>query len=118
MNCAEIQPLLNAWFDGELDAVRAVDVERHITGCPTCAGAKRSLESLRAALRRSNLQYRAPDSLRDSIQRSVAAAGASASGVSNEKATSTDPAAASVAPSPGGEGRGVGDRDVRQYETP
>ncbi len=101
MNCAEIQPLLHAWFDGELDSVRALDVERHVHDCSGCAGAKRSLESLRTALRSSNLIYRAPASLRDSIRASVMATSSSGSSPATQSA-STSPGAGSVSPAPRG----------------
>jgi anti-sigma factor RsiW len=73
MNCHEIHPLLHAYVDSELDLMPSLEVDRHLKNCAACAAMKRSLESLRATLRNSDLAYRAPQSLRDRIRQSVAA---------------------------------------------
>lgn len=64
MNCPEMNPLLHAYVDGELDVMRSLDVERHLKTCAACSAAKRSLQSLHSALRHSGLSYSAPSSLR------------------------------------------------------
>lgn len=64
MNCPEMNPLLHAYVDGELDVMRSLDVERHLKTCAACAAAKRSLQSLHSTLRHSGLSYSAPASLR------------------------------------------------------
>jgi anti-sigma factor RsiW len=69
MNCAEINLLLHAYVDGELDVMRSLDVEQHIKGCSTCAAKLNSLKSLQSALKDSELVYRAPASLRAKVQR-------------------------------------------------
>ena len=72
MNCTEINPLLHAYVDSELDLMPSLEVDRHLKTCATCAAMKRSLESLRANLRNSDLAYRAPETLRARIRKSVA----------------------------------------------
>lgn len=67
MNCNEINPLLHAYVDSELDLVRSLDVERHLKTCAACAAAKRVLQSLRSTLRHSDLAYSAPLALRQRI---------------------------------------------------
>lgn len=67
MNCNEINPLLHAYVDSELDIVRSLDVERHLKTCAACTSAKRALQSLRSTLRHSDLAYSAPASLRERI---------------------------------------------------
>jgi anti-sigma factor RsiW len=67
MNCHEMNPLLHAYVDGELDVMRSLDVERHLKTCAACASAKRSLQSLRSTLRHSDLSYSAPTSLRNRL---------------------------------------------------
>lgn len=67
MTCHEMNPLLHAYVDGELDLMRNLDVERHLKTCAACAAAKRSLQSLRSTLRHSDLSYSAPGSLRNRI---------------------------------------------------
>ena len=71
MNCAEIFPLLPAYADGELDLVRSLEVEGHLKSCARCAAEKNSIQSLRDALRQNDLAYRAPDSLRTGILKTV-----------------------------------------------
>jgi anti-sigma factor RsiW len=68
MNCTEIQPLLHAYVDGELDLVRSLDVERHLKTCPGCVAKVKILQSLRAALQKNDLAYRAPASLRQHVR--------------------------------------------------
>ena len=50
MSCAEARPLLDAYFDSELDLTASLNVERHAAGCASCAQVLRNLESLRAEL--------------------------------------------------------------------
>jgi anti-sigma factor RsiW len=69
MNCAEIKPLLHAHADGELDLVRSLEVEQHLKACATCAAEKKSIQSLRDALRQGDFAFRAPDALRKEIRR-------------------------------------------------
>jgi anti-sigma factor RsiW len=55
MPCAE-QLRLQAYFDGELDAVAAADIERHTEGCAECRALLEDLERTRSLLR-SGLEY-------------------------------------------------------------
>jgi anti-sigma factor RsiW len=71
MNCTEIHPLLHAYVDSELDLMPSLEVDRHLKSCANCAALKRSLESLRANLRNSDLAFRAPESLRARIRESI-----------------------------------------------
>ncbi len=71
MNCNEINPLLHAYVDGELDLMRSLDVERHMKACGACATARRALQSLHSTLRHSNLSYSAPASLRSRIRKEI-----------------------------------------------
>ena len=43
---------VQAYFDGEADAITAADIERHMEHCDECHTLHRSLEQLRTALRR------------------------------------------------------------------
>jgi anti-sigma factor RsiW len=71
MNCAEIRLLLHAHADGELDAANSLELERHLKTCAACAAEKASLQSLRAALRKSDLNFRAPVSLKMDLRQFV-----------------------------------------------
>src|SRR5262249_16472321 len=70
MSCADMAALLHGMLDGELDAVNAVQFERHIAGCDACAAEYRPQKELRAAIRQPELFYHGPEHLR----RAVAAA--------------------------------------------
>src|SRR5215469_17505847 len=52
---------VQAYVDGELDALTAADVERHIESCADCAQLRSDLEGLRAEIRNSATYYRAGD---------------------------------------------------------
>ena len=71
MNCDETHPLLHAYHDGELDLMHSLAVEQHLKTCAGCDASRRSLQSLRLALRQHDLAYRAPKSLRSRLLRTV-----------------------------------------------
>lgn len=58
---------VHAYFDGELDANTAADIERHLQNCQDCATLLADLNSMRGALRDAAPYYRANDSLRGNI---------------------------------------------------
>jgi anti-sigma factor RsiW len=57
MPCAETSRRLPGYFDGELDALAAADMEEHLAGCADCRASLEELTALRAALRR-DLDFR------------------------------------------------------------
>src|SRR5580658_7154476 len=61
MPCAETR--LQAYFDGEVDALAAADVERHIEGCAECRAALAELQEMRSALKRELPFVRTPPEL-------------------------------------------------------
>ena len=50
MICAEVRPLLDAYFDSELDLASSLKVEQHLSECAVCAGTISNLERLREEL--------------------------------------------------------------------
>lgn len=50
MNCTEARPLLDAYFDSELDLTAALQVEQHVAECSACSGVLTNLERLREEL--------------------------------------------------------------------
>lgn len=72
MNCPQIQKLLHAHHDGELDAAHALQVDEHLADCPRCFSLTRNLSSLRNALTTDALRFSAHDSLRQSIRSAIA----------------------------------------------
>jgi anti-sigma factor (TIGR02949 family) len=65
MDCAQIRQQLDAYEDGELDAVRSREFEAHLLGCPDCLRAEERLIELRHALRKHATYHPAPAELRE-----------------------------------------------------
>lgn len=74
MSCDYTRTVLHGYLDGELDATRAAEFERHLEGCRECATSLGSEESLRLSLQRSGLYETAPIALRKKIRADLAAA--------------------------------------------
>lgn len=66
MPCSEALRV-HAYFDGELDASAAAEIERHLENCPDCAALLADLDSMRRTLRDAAPYYRANDALHRSI---------------------------------------------------
>lgn len=66
MSCNETLRV-HAYFDGELDAGAAAEIERHLETCPDCAALLKDLETTRNALRQSAPYYRAGPELRERL---------------------------------------------------
>ena len=71
MDCKEAQTWLPGYVDGELDLVRAVEIEGHCEACPACARDRDRLQALQASIRAADLGFRCPNRLRASIQTAV-----------------------------------------------
>lgn len=71
MSCTQTETTLHGYFDGELDAVRAVEFERHLEGCGECQVALDGMESLRARFRQGHLYEHASPALRAKIEKSL-----------------------------------------------
>jgi anti-sigma factor (TIGR02949 family) len=66
VQCAE-SLRVQAYFDGEVDAVSAADIERHIEHCSECSALLKDLGKVRDALRRGVSYAAAPPKLRTQI---------------------------------------------------
>ncbi len=71
MTCELNTTSLHGYFDGELDAVRAAEFERHLESCPECLAELEAQESLRTSLQQAQLRERAPLDLRKKILQSL-----------------------------------------------
>ena len=74
MSCDFTRTVLHGYLDGELDASRAAEFERHLESCRECATALGAEESLRSSLHGASLYERAPVSLRKKIRADLDAA--------------------------------------------
>jgi mycothiol system anti-sigma-R factor len=68
MSCDFSGTLLHAYLDGELDAMRAAEFERHLETCRECTATLGAAESLRSSLQRAQLYETAPPELRKKIR--------------------------------------------------
>jgi mycothiol system anti-sigma-R factor len=66
--CELTQTVLHGYMDGELDAARAADFERHLISCAECVAVLEANESVRSSIQRAGLYERAPRALRQKIQ--------------------------------------------------
>lgn len=71
MDCSLTQTLLDAYLDGELDALRNSEVEDHLHGCPRCAQSCDESQVVRRALKGDSVYFKAPDDLRKSVRSAV-----------------------------------------------
>jgi anti-sigma factor RsiW len=66
VQCAE-SLRVQAYFDGEVDAVSAAEIERHVEHCGACRELLQDLEKVRRALRRGISYAAAPPALRTQV---------------------------------------------------
>jgi anti-sigma factor RsiW len=65
MNCDEVRPLVALYHDGELDSLRALELERHLR---VCAGCEMALENVRTLGKATaGAYFSAPPDLRDNL---------------------------------------------------
>jgi anti-sigma factor RsiW len=70
VQCAE-SLRVQAYFDGQVDAVAAADIERHAEHCAECRDLLKDLEQVRTALRRDSSYVRTPPALRATIMKAL-----------------------------------------------
>ena len=68
MSCELTHSVLHGYIDGELDAARAADFERHLLSCPECVASLEAQEVLRGSIQRAGLYERAPATLRAQLE--------------------------------------------------
>jgi mycothiol system anti-sigma-R factor len=81
VSCEHAGAILHGYLDGELDAARALEFERHLESCPECLAALEVQETLRGALQRAQLYEPAPVALRRKIHANLPAASHANSGL-------------------------------------
>ena len=73
MNCEETQELVDAYVDRELDLVKALELERHLSECVACSERHAALLALRTAV--SSVYYSPPPSLQRRVMSGIGKAG-------------------------------------------
>lgn len=68
MDCSSAAPMLHLYLDGELGRAEVAELERHLDDCPACTRELMHLDELRRAVRSGAPRYRAPASLRRSLE--------------------------------------------------
>jgi anti-sigma factor RsiW len=71
VSCDETRNLIHGYIDGELDLVRSLEIEQHLTDCAACSEAHIGLHALRASLRAGALYLKPAASLRRRIRASL-----------------------------------------------
>lgn len=70
MTCDLAHTTLHGYFDGELDAVRAAEFERHLEYCAECSASLAGMQTLRDNLRKNDLYERvSPESRQEILDR-------------------------------------------------
>ncbi len=71
MSCELAQTTIHGYFDGELDAVRSAEFERHLERCAECQSTLASIESLHTRIQQSNIYEQASPDLRNRIRKQI-----------------------------------------------
>lgn len=71
MNCNDMQYLIHAYIDNELDMAKCIEVEQHLNECSKCSTAYSNYLELHNKLRTQDLYFAAPEDLLDKINSSI-----------------------------------------------
>jgi len=88
VSCELTHTVLHGYVDGELDAARAADFERHLLSCPECVASLEAQETLRSSIQRAGLYERAPATLRRTLDAALGVAPMPAVRVITERSAS------------------------------
>jgi len=71
MNCNDMQYLIHAYIDNELDMTKCIEVEQHLNECSKCSITYNNYLELHNKLRTQDLYFTAPEDLLDKINSSI-----------------------------------------------
>ena len=71
MNCRDFNELTHAYADGELDVIRALELEKHFADCANCSRAYQNLRALKSAFQSPQLYFSAPVALQRKLRSSI-----------------------------------------------
>lgn len=70
MDC-ELQVTVHGYFDGELDAVRAAEFERHLNSCADCRGNLEQIKLLSSTIKSAGLREHASSQLQERLRKQL-----------------------------------------------
>jgi anti-sigma factor RsiW len=73
VSCEMTHSVLHGYLDGELDAARAAEFERHLLSCQQCVAELEAQETLRSSIQSAGLRERAPEKMRRNLQAALGA---------------------------------------------
>lgn len=100
MNCETVGRWLDPLLDGELDSKNTVEVQAHLDDCPACQGRYEARRAVSVNLRRLDVGYAAPASLRARISAAVEAEAAGLQAAPAQTSWAPGPAAPQGASAP------------------
>jgi anti-sigma factor RsiW len=71
MQCPEMENLVHAYLDAEIDAARSAEFELHLRQCEGCWRAYETHRGLREAIHAAGLRHSAPSAARELVHRAV-----------------------------------------------
>jgi len=71
VNCQEARRLINAYVDGELDIVKSLELEGHLSDCRQCAQTYSELRDLHSVVNSPGLRFEPPAALRTRIRSAI-----------------------------------------------
>ena len=71
MNCSDVQRMVDAYMDGELEVMRQVDIDEHLRQCEVCPPIYGSRRALQSGLKAEPLYFTAPAHLRRQVRAAV-----------------------------------------------
>src|SRR5438105_2441354 len=77
MNCEQLEPLVGAYADGEVDGLRTYSIKKHLVGCAGCTAMHDSILTLRARIRAEVPKFVAPPALHAQVRAMIGAVSAS-----------------------------------------
>jgi anti-sigma factor RsiW len=71
VDCQQLEPLLHAYVDGELDLSKTLEIEEHLRACSACAQTQRSIQTLQSRVRSEGVYFTPPAHLRARVRTSI-----------------------------------------------
>lgn len=69
MTCEQLQELIHAYFDGELDPLRNLETEGHLSECEACQSNHQEYSNVRALVQGGAQYFRVPEPLKKRIEK-------------------------------------------------